>query len=165
MAPNFPIIPLDESFELREIRVSDAHEYYKYINDDKVKMFVPTNCLPHNEAKAVSDLIFLINLFKQKRGIYWAIANKSNDKLVGTCGYETWYRSHARLELVYDLAPEFWGQNLMNKALKKIINFAFQTMPVNRIEAITTPDNHKSIKVLKRLNFSQDGLLRQYRYF
>ncbi|MEE3002967.1 MAG: GNAT family protein, partial [Pseudomonadota bacterium] len=37
--------------------------------------------------------------------------------------------------------------------------------PVYRIEDIPPPAPHKSIIVLKRLNFYQDGLLRQYRYF
>ena len=165
MKPNFPEIKIDEKFYLREIRVSDANEYFKYINHELVKKYVPVNCLPQTEAKAVSDLLFLINLFRQKRGIYWGICTKKDDKLIGTCGYESWHRSHARLELVYDMSPNYWGNNIMHKALKIIIAFAFQTMPVNRIEAVTTPDNLKSIKVLTKLNFKQEGVLRQFRYF
>jgi ribosomal-protein-alanine N-acetyltransferase len=165
MTPNFPIIVIDNEFYLREIRVSDANEYFKYINHELVKKFVPANCLPQTEARAVSDLVFLINLFQQKRGLYWGICTKKDDKLVGTCGFETWHKSHARLELVYDLSPEYWGHNIMHRSLEKIISFAFSTMPINRIEAVTTPDNEKSINVLKRLQFQEEGTLRQFRYF
>ena len=38
-------------------------------------------------------------------------------------------------------------------------------MPVNRIEAVTKTDNPKSINVLKKLNFTKEGKLRQFRYF
>ena len=165
MLPKFPVINLDDKFYLREIRLSDAGEYYRYINHDLVKRFVPVNCLPQTEARAVSDLLFLINLFKEKKGVYWGICTKKDDKLIGTCGFETWHKTHARLELVYDLSPNYWGNNIMFRSLQMIISFAFQVMPVNRIEAVTTPDNEKSIRILKKLYFNQEGTLRQFRYF
>ena len=165
MLPKFPVINLDEKFYLREIRLSDAGEYYRYINHDLVKRFVPVNCLPQTEARAVSDLLFLINLYKEKKGVYWGICTKKDDKLIGTCGFETWHKTHARLELVYDLSPNYWGNNIMFRSLQMIISFAFQVMPVNRIEAVTTPDNEKSIRILKKLYFNQEGTLRQFRYF
>lgn len=165
MLPKFPVINLDEKFYLREIRLSDAGEYYRYINHDLVKRFVPVNCLPQTEARAVSDLLFLINLYKEKKGVYWGICTKKDDKLIGTCGFETWHKTHARLELVYDLSPNYWGNNIMFRSLQMIIAFAFQVIPVNRIEAVTTPDNEKSIRILKKLYFNQEGTLRQFRYF
>ncbi len=165
MIPTFPKIQVNQDIYLREISEKDAARYYKYITHEKVKQFVPVNCLPNNEAKALSDLVFLINLYKLRRGIYWAIATKNDDRLIGTCGYETWHKNHARLELVYDLDPNFWGKNIMHLALEQIINFAFSNMPINRIEAVTTPDNDKSKKVLQKLSFTEEGMLRQYRYF
>ncbi|MBT4885367.1 MAG: GNAT family N-acetyltransferase [Legionellales bacterium] len=165
MIPTFPKIQVNKDIYLREISEKDAARYYKYITHEKVKQFVPINCLPNNEAKALSDLLFLINLYKLRRGIYWAIATKNDDQLIGTCGYETWHKNHARLELVYDLDPNFWGKNIMHLALEQIINFAFSNMPINRIEAVTTPDNDKSKKVLQKLNFTEEGILRQYRYY
>lgn len=166
MHPLFPTLPLKNNKILRQISpTADAQAYFTYINHLDVACFVPTNCLPTSKEKAQNDLQFLHDLLQKKRGIYWAIAEQENNTLIGTCGFETWYRTHARLEMVYDLDPAFWGQGIMHDALLKIINFAFVNMPINRIEAITTTDNLRSQHVLDKCQFTQEALLKQYRYF
>ena len=165
MRPSFPEIPLANNIVLRQIISRDAQRYFTYINHPDVQRFVPTNCLPPNIDKAQRDLQFLQSLFQKKRGLYWAIADTNQNNLIGTCGFETWHRTHARLEIVYDLDPAFWGQGIMYEALLKIINFAFINMPINRIEAVTTTDNIRSQRILEKCHFTQEALLKQYRYF
>ena len=165
MPPRFPTLPINQSAYLREIKSEDAARYFRYITDPKVKPFVPANCLPGNQDLASRDLQFLIQLYQYNRGVYWAIANQKDHTLMGTCGFETWHKTHGRLELVYDLDPQFWGNNIMHEALKQIIGFAFACMPVNRIEAVTIPTNEPSRRVLQKLHFTQEGTLRSYRYF
>ena len=96
------------------------------------------NASPGELKKAQTDLQFLSQLFEQKRGIYWTIARQDNQQMIGSCGFETWHRTHARLELVYDLDPTYWGTGIMFDALQHIIQFAFTHMPVNRM---VTADN------------------------
>ena len=165
MPPRFPTLPVNSSVYLRELTTGDAARYFRYITDPLVKPFVPANCVPGNQEKASRDLQFLIQLYSYNRGIYWAIANQQDHTLIGTCGFETWHKTHGRLELVYDLAPEYWGNNIMHEALKQIIGFAFSCMPINRIEAVTIPTNMPSRRVLERLHFTEEGLLRSFRYF
>ncbi len=49
----------------------------------------------------------------------------------------------------------------MSEALTAIIDFGFETMELNRIEALVFPGNENSSKLLKKLGFHLDGLLRQ----
>ena len=161
----FPCLEISEHYYLREIRLEDAEQYFKYINHPDVKKFVPENCLPKTISRASSDMLFLIKLLQNKNGAYWAIAKTATDEMIGTCGFETWHKQHSRLEMVYDLDPKYWNKYITQRAIKKIIGFAFYNMPVNRIEAVTKTDNPKSINVLKKLNFTREGKLRQFRHF
>ena len=52
----------------------------------------------------------------------------------------------------------------MQEALSSIIHFAFTSMGINKIEAKIEPENTASIKLLEKLNFSQEGLLRQHEF-
>ena len=161
----FPTFSLSQNCMLRAIHLDDAADYFRYINHPDVQPFVPNNCLPGDLKKAQTDLQFLYQLFEQKRGIYWTIARQDNQQMIGSCGFETWHRTHARLELVYDLDPAYWGSGIMLDALQHIIQFAFAYMPVNRIEAVTTADNTRSQRILDKCQFTQEALLQQYRYF
>ncbi|WP_418302662.1 GNAT family N-acetyltransferase [Lysinibacillus fusiformis] len=73
-------------------------------------------------------------------------------------------KKNNRIEIGYDLKPAYWGQGIMQKALGKIIHFAFTSMEINKIEAKVEPENKASIRLLGKLNFCQEGVLRQHEF-
>lgn len=162
----FPILDINDEFYLRDIRRSDAQAYMDYIAHPKVSEFIPDGCIPKDLTTAEKEVQYVRDLFNRQQSIYWAIARRDDDTLVGTCGFEGWNRFHSRLELAYDLSPDYWRQGLMTAALSAIIDFAFDKMKAARIEAFTTIDNHPSTSLLqKKLNFQQEGTLRGYRFY
>ena len=50
----------------------------------------------------------------------------------------------------------------MTEALSAVINFGFDEMELNRIEAVVMPENASSIKMLDKLGFRKEGLLEEY---
>jgi ribosomal-protein-alanine N-acetyltransferase len=64
----------------------------------------------------------------------------------------------------YDLERELWGKGIMTEAMMSVIDFGFEKMELNRIEVFIMPRNKRSIKLVKRLGFKREGLLRQ-RYY
>jgi len=93
------------------------------------------------------------------------IVLKTTQKLIGTLCYENWSKRDRRAEIGYDLSKFYWGQGLMTEALRPIIQFGFEGMQLNRIEVTTNSKNDRSIRLLKRLGFVQEGVLRQKYYF
>ena len=49
----------------------------------------------------------------------------------------------------------------MNEALSGLIDYAFDELNLNRIEADIDPRNESSGRVLERLKFSREGYLRE----
>lgn len=84
--------------------------------------------------------------------------------IVGTCALANIDRKHRRAEVGFALARAFWGRGLILRALPAVIQFAFERLDLHRIEADTDPRNVASMRILERLGFQREGVLRE-RYF
>lgn len=95
----------------------------------------------------------------------WDLIEKSSENVIGNCGYHNCQTIHKRAELGYILHEKFKGKGYMTEALKCIIDFGFNKMELNRIEAFISPDNLSSIKLITTLNFVLEGKLREHYNF
>ena len=159
----FPTLSLDQSYYLRESLLTDTEIYFKYYKNSAVHQYILTNP-PKNLEDARADLNYSQQLFKHRRGIYWAIATQSNTQMIGSIGlYINNY--HRRAEIFYDLSQQFWRQGIMSKAINRVTDFAFHTIRVFRVEAVTMLENKASIGVLKNCGFAYEGRLKNYKFF
>lgn len=92
----------------------------------------------------------------------WIMVQKSDNQPIGTCGYHKWDKRNLHAEIGYDLSPKFWGQAYMTEALNAVISNGFEKMGLNRIEALVYVENNRSIRLLQKLGFKQEGVLRDY---
>lgn len=97
--------------------------------------------------------------------LYFMLADKSTGKVIGFCGYHTWYTDHNRAEMFYGLHSDTHKQQgIMTEALSTVIPYGFNEMKLHRIEAMTATDNRASINTLLKFGFKQEGHLREH-YF
>jgi ribosomal-protein-alanine N-acetyltransferase len=158
----FPEI-ITERLNLREIKQEDAESIYKILSNPEVikhdtfKLFI--------NIKQAEDIIKLFNdEFKQKRAIFWGISLKNQSEIIGFCKCEIEIPK-VRADLGYDLRPEYWNIGIMTETLSAIIDFAFQTLDINRIEAAVSTENNSSIRVLEKSGFIKEGILRERSYW
>ncbi len=71
---------------------------------------------------------------------------------------------HQKAEIGFWLKESFRGKGLATEALKALANYLLHDLNLNRLEAHTASDNFKSISLLQRVGFQQEGLCRQYEY-
>ena len=108
----------------------------------------------------------LVELFASWRkmanpGTRWGIQLKGQISLLGTCGLFSWNRGWRKCTVGYELNPKAQGKGYMQEALRATIDWGFEHMQLNRIEAQVHPSNEASIKSVKRLGFQEEGLLRE----
>jgi ribosomal-protein-alanine N-acetyltransferase len=97
-----------------------------------------------------------VNFFIQKKG---------ENQVIGSCGFHTWYTNHHRAEIGYAMtSDQFKRQGIMTEAMRRILRFGFEEMHLNRVEAFVGPTNVASIRLLKKMGFSEEGMLRQHYY-
>jgi ribosomal-protein-alanine N-acetyltransferase len=88
------------------------------------------------------------------------LVERETDRPIGECGY-TWNRTHRRAELFYLLRNDTHKRKgYMTEALDVIIPFGFETLGLNRIEALIADWNTPSKKLLERHRFVFEGTMR-----
>lgn len=100
-------------------------------------------------------------LATENQAIRYSITEAESGRIIGSCGFNALDYDNAKTEIGYDLSRECWGKGYVPEALRALIDYAFDTLGFNRIEAKAQPANINSIKVLQKLNFSLEGTLRQ----
>lgn len=90
-----------------------------------------------------------------------ALRSRADQRFVGTVDLFLIDAQSRRAELGYSLVFEAWGQGYMTEALTVVLDHAFGSLGLNRIEADVDPRNVASIACLERLGFQREGLLRE----
>ncbi|WP_433945392.1 GNAT family N-acetyltransferase [Paenibacillus sp. SN-8-1] len=158
------VIPELESsrLRLRKLEDSDAAQLYKYWGDDEVVKYLNMSRL-----ESVQDTLDMINLLnglsESEDTLRWGIELKETGLLIGSCGFNVWQLAGAtRGEIGYDLGEAYWGRGYMSEALLTLMEFGYSVMGLNRIEVLVLPENSASRRMLEKLGFQEEGLLREY---
>lgn len=64
--------------------------------------------------------------------------------------------------LGYWMGEQFAGRGLMTDAVRTVIPFCFDVLGLNRVEAACLPHNTRSISLLKRIGFTEEGYARRF---
>lgn len=95
--------------------------------------------------------------------VYFFIVEKSTGRIIGDCGFHTWYLLHLRAEIGYGLREEEdKNKGYMKEAVRAVVDYGFNVMQLNRIEAFISPLNTPSLKLVAGLGFQQEGRLREH---
>lgn len=97
--------------------------------------------------------------------ILFLLTDKETNTIIGRCGLHNWNKEHKRAEIGYVMEDVLYrGKGLMSEAVGAIIDYGFNELSLNRIEALVGTGNVPSLKILKKFNFKQEGVLRQHCY-
>lgn len=113
-------------------------------------------------SQAEQMILLLQDLSKDDKACRWTVTLKHSGEVIGSCGFNTLDFENERAEIGYDLGYPFWGKGYIPEALQALISFGFDSLGLNRIEAKVEPENLNSVKVLQKLQFVEEGRLRQY---
>ncbi|MGE7674474.1 GNAT family N-acetyltransferase [Lysinibacillus sp. NPDC094403] len=159
---DFPVLETDR-FILRKAQENDCFDLFELYSNESVVKYIPLE--PFNsEEDTKSEMIWYEKIFEDQSGLRWVIEEPATKKVIGTCGFLNYEKAHNRLEIGYDLIPSYWRKGIMKETLSTIIHFAFTKMKVNKIEAKVDPENISSVKLLEKLNFCQEGMLREHEF-
>jgi len=95
--------------------------------------------------------------------LYFHLIERLNNKVIGWCGYHTWAIDHDRAELGYEMNDEkYMGKGLMSEALSVVLEYGFKSLGLYRVEALISPYNKASLRLLEKNNFVKEGILKQH---
>ncbi|WP_339306320.1 GNAT family protein [Paenibacillus sp. FSL R5-0519] len=158
----FPLIQT-ERFILRSAEAGDSHDLLALYSDEAVVQYMPFTPFESLE-DAQGEMKWYMKIFKEHTGLRWMIEDRETRKVIGTCGFLNYEDVHNRAEIGYDLCSSFWGRGVMTEVAHVVLHFGFTHMQLNKIEAKVEPENEASIRLLHKLGFQKEGLLRQHEF-
>jgi len=142
--------------QLRSLKLSDENEIFFLRSNETVNQYIGRKRISRKE-EALQFINKINNNLKNNEALYWAITLKGNLHLIGTVCLWNFTKDRKTAELGYELFPEFQGKGIMDEAVKKVIETAFQKIGVNTFEAFTHKNNLRSRALLLRNNFVHDS--------
>lgn len=95
--------------------------------------------------------------------INFLLEEKETGKVIGSCGFHTWYPKHHRAEIGYSLYDDVHKRKgYMAEALEAILRYGFVEATLHRVEALIAEENEASLKLLLKFGFQYEGRLRQH---
>jgi ribosomal-protein-alanine N-acetyltransferase len=149
-----------ERLILREIVSADADDLFHIFSDAETMRY--WSCRPYTSVEQARSLIAdTAEAMHCGAGIHWAITLRSDERLIGKCGYNEWRNRHRRGNISYIIAREHWGKGIVSEALRAVLDYGFDHMNLHSVEAAVTPGNDASARILERLGFRLEGHLRE----
>ncbi len=88
------------------------------------------------------------------------IVDKNRAQIMGTIGLKSIDWSVPKMEIGYWLRTSMTGKGIMTEAVNALTHYGFKQLNAKRIEIRCDEANIKSRAIPKRLNFSEEGILR-----
>jgi RimJ/RimL family protein N-acetyltransferase len=156
---NIPTINA-ERVSLRRFKARDADAIYEIYSDPEVVQYWGGK--PMVGRREASD--FLAGAREDLRHhqcIQWAIARRSDDRLIGTIAFFKLDTVARKAEIGFALRRDHWGRGYMREALQSALGYFFDDLDFRRIEADVDPRNLPSLRLLDGLGFKREGYLRE----
>ena len=162
MAAAFPVLHT-ERLVLRRPVERDAQGLFRVARDPEVMRYYGVEPFATHD-QALREVDWCNRIYAESTGIRWIITLRGQDEYIGDAGYSKYVAEHSRAELGYKLAQAHWRRGIMAEALTQVLDHGFQALELNRVEALVDPRNEASFKLLQRLGFDAEGVLREYEY-
>lgn len=149
-----------ERLTLRPVAHPDAQALFAVFSDPAVMRYWSSPPWTRLEEAVETIRREAVGLSRES-SVRLAVVRQSDDSVVGTFSLFALDRACRRAEIGYALASSAWGHGYAQEAGRAVIGHAFDVLGLNRLEADVDPRNEASARVLERLGFRREGLLRE----
>jgi ribosomal-protein-alanine N-acetyltransferase len=91
---------------------------------------------------------------------FWAVADAKTDRCIGLVSYHDGHIRIKRAAIGYIIDPAHQRKGIGTEAVSAMLDFCFGELGLHRMQALIQPDNIASRKLVEKLGFSYEGLLR-----
>ena len=146
---------------LRKARPEDAQALFaNWASDDRVTKFMTWQTYTKPE-EADWRILWLLGEYANEQFYEWLIELKEIGQPIGSIG-AVFVDDNVRMAHIgYCIGSRWWGQGIMPEALAAVIQFFFEQVGVNRVEACHDVNNPNSGRVMQKCGMTYEGTLRQ----
>lgn len=147
-----------ERLVLRPFCLYDVKQYFRLASDPEV---LDTTDMPHliDEDAAREWVMSHGDGWKERSELFLLITSKETREIMGSISLFT-YDRHRKADIGYWVVPHLWGNGYATEAAGAVIEYAFNDLKLHKLEANHLERNAVSGRVLEKLGFVLEGVLR-----
>jgi RimJ/RimL family protein N-acetyltransferase len=150
-----------ERLNLRPLEAEDAAAIHLMMSDAEVMAFW--------DSEVIDDPALTLDIVERHldeagrdEARYWTLQLAADGRFLGLCDLSEIDRRHSRADVGFMVARRYWGGGYTFEAMHAVIGHAAQGLRLKRLQARTHLGNVRSMRLLDRLGFKREGLLRGY---
>jgi RimJ/RimL family protein N-acetyltransferase len=145
--------------ELRELRIEDAASLFAMLTSEEVARFISP---PPTTIHGFEQFIDWTHR-QRTAGEYacFAVVLKGFDTAIGIFQVRETEPGFSTAEWGFALGSAFWGSGVFAAGAALVLQFAFETLGVHRLEARAAVRNGRGTGALRKIGAVQEGILRR----
>ena len=151
-----------ERLVLRRFIAEDSAAMYRnWASDEEVTKYLtwPAHSNPELSRRILEDWV---NSYSNESYYQWAIELKELGEPVGSISVVHMNEDVSMAQIGYCIGKRWWHMGITSEALRAVMDFLFDVVDVNRIEAVHDPRNPNSSKVMEKCGMKYEGTLRSF---
>ena len=160
-AMSLPTPTIDTArLRLRPVDAADAAALYALHSNARVLRYWDSP--PWSEPERAERFIAASGqLAEAGTGVRLAVARLSDGEFLGWGSLTRWNPDYRSAALGYCFVEAAWGHGYATEAARGLLQWAYATLDLNRVQAETDTRNAASSRVLEKLGFLREGTLRE----
>ena len=150
-----------ERLLLRAMHPMDAEDMFDYAKRPEVTKYLLWR--EHESIYFTKDYLNYIQSRYALGDFYdWSVIERESGRMIGTCGFTKIDTANNSAEIGYVLNPDFHRRGYGSEAVKRILEFGFEELGLNRIEARFMQGNEASLALMKSVGMTFEGYMRDF---
>ncbi|MCW8898752.1 MAG: GNAT family N-acetyltransferase [Flavobacteriales bacterium] len=145
-----------ERLIIRPIKLEDKDSIFEYRSDKDIYKYL--GWIP----ETVDDVAAFINkvpkqINEPETWYQLVLIEKQTETLIGDLGIHFFGKENQQAEIGCTLNKHFQQKGYASEAIKKVIDYLFQSLNKHRVITSIDPDNKKSIRLVERMGFRKEA--------
>ena len=152
---------IDGDLQLKILEMRHAEELFMLSDKNRsyLRKWLPWVDRTFSVEQTKEYIEFSLELFSKQNGFNLGIFYQG--MIVGCVGLHSIDWANKKTSIGYWLAEDYQGKGIMTRACQAIIDYVFSEYSLNRVEIRAALENHKSRSIPERLQFVQEGIVRE----
>ncbi len=145
---------------LRKVQKGDVDFVLKGLSNDVLTKYMLVRY--YNLEAVKEQMKYYAKSYTTQKGLYWLMETLQTKEPIGIIGINSISKIHQKAEMGFWILPNFWQQGYITEAGKAVLNYCFNCLLLNRIEATVETENIASLATIKKLGFQHEGTFKEY---
>ncbi len=158
---SFPTLET-ERLLLREMMESDVPAWFERLTDPE-SSHLSGDPMPDSPDICLQWLAGMRDMFRSQEGIRWAIEPIGRHASIGSIGLFDISPVQLTADMGTVIGRHDWNKGFVTEAGQVVLDYAFLTLHLKKVQADCLVDHHASQRVLEKLGFKLQSTIPQYR--